>query len=93
MRASLEDARPLRQASSLHEPRPPRLLPSPRQEGFFDPSGAYIEYEREDEQDAWLDSIEGEHAAASAWRPAVELLRRKPWRTCCAWMGGRIGQH
>lgn len=33
------------------------------QEGFFDPAGAYIEYERQDEQDGWLDSIEGEQAA------------------------------
>lgn len=46
----------------------PRLPPTcPQmlllQEGAFDPAGGYIEYERPEQDDAWLDSLEGGAAA------------------------------
>ncbi len=41
------------------DPLSQQLAPLPLQEGCFDPAGNYLEYERENEEDAWLDSIEG----------------------------------
>ena len=32
---------------------------APQQEGFIDREGTYVEYDRADEEDAWLESIEG----------------------------------
>lgn len=41
----------------------------PMQEGFIDKEGTYIEYDRPEEQDAWLGSIEGgPRRAGGAWQ-------------------------
>ncbi|KAL4428719.1 hypothetical protein ABPG77_009825, partial [Micractinium sp. CCAP 211/92] len=49
--------------NEVGEPMEPFHLKRELEEGCFDPAGNYLEYGREDEEDAWLDSIEDEAVA------------------------------
>jgi CD2 antigen cytoplasmic tail-binding protein 2 len=49
---------PEEERNEAGDPIEPFHLRKELEEGAFDPAGNYIEYEREEEQDAWLDSIE-----------------------------------
>ncbi|KAI7837589.1 hypothetical protein COHA_008602 [Chlorella ohadii] len=58
LRAQEKYDQPEEERNEAGDPMEPFHLRKEMEEGVFDPAGAYIEYERQDEQDAWLDSIE-----------------------------------
>ena len=60
-------------------PLPVCLPICPLQEGAFDPSGNYLQWEREEEGDAWLDSIQGGCAAPAPLAVPRRCLFKRRW--------------